>query len=42
MIPKSRCGGDNQDNLVICRIETNEEKADRTSLNWLWCWWWFN
>ncbi|MCU9939486.1 hypothetical protein NW739_01520 [Mycoplasmopsis felis] len=31
LIPKSRCGGDNQDNLVICRIETNEEKADRTS-----------
>ncbi|WP_416373520.1 HNH endonuclease domain-containing protein [Mycoplasmopsis felis] len=30
MIPKSRCGGDNQDNLVICHAETNEEKADRT------------
>lgn len=31
LIPKSRGGGDNQDNLVICHVETNEEKADRTS-----------
>ncbi|UWV84009.1 HNH endonuclease domain-containing protein [Mycoplasmopsis felis] len=29
--PESRGGGDNQDNLVICHVETNEEKADRTS-----------
>ncbi|WP_322902186.1 HNH endonuclease [Mycoplasmopsis felis] len=33
LIPISRGGGNNKDNLVICHVKTNEEKDDKTSWN---------